>query len=262
MTLELLPCAHPDEGALIRLLDGEADESDRATHGAHVDGCEVCRRELARVGARRERLAVLLARSDFPVPASAPPQPGVIRFPRAHPEPARGMDRRWLRAAAAVLLLLTAAAVATPARAWIAEWLGERWTALMQRAPEERRTAPAPAPAPPATIPTASSSKVSFVPGRGELLVEVTQRQAAGAITLVAVEGETAYAEVLGSDVVVDVRVGPSGVRIRNGAATTVGYRVAVPAGVRRVRLRVGGAERVVARADLGPGGWTVPLAR
>jgi hypothetical protein len=168
------------------------------------------------------------------------------------------MDRRWLRAAAAVLLLVAAAAVATPARAWIAEWLGQRWAALTHRAPAEKR----PVPAPPAPTQAASSSKVSFVPGRSELLVEVAQRQAAGAITLVAVDGDAAYAEVLGSDVLVDVLVGPSGVRIRNDAAMTAGYRVAVPAGVRRVRLRVGGAERVVARADIGPAGWAMLLGR
>ncbi|MFL5386822.1 MAG: hypothetical protein ACJ8GN_30380 [Longimicrobiaceae bacterium] len=262
MTLELLPGAHPDEGALVRLLDGEADAAERASHGAHVGGCELCRRELARVRARRERLAALLVRADFPMPASSPPEPGVIRFPRVRPEPARRMDRRWLRAAAAVLLLVAAAAVATPARAWIAEWLGERWAALTHRTSEERRPVPAPAPAPPAPAQAVSSSKVSFVPGGSELRVEFAQRQAAGALTLVAVDGDAAYAEVLGSDVLVDVLVGPSGVRIRNDAGMTVGYRVAVPAGVRRVRLRVGGAERVVARADIGPVGWAMPLGR
>ena len=261
MTLELLPNAHPDEGALLRLLDGEADADERAGWTAHVDACERCRGELERFRARRERLGALLARADFPVPASAPPRPGVVRLPLARAAQARPADRRWLRAAAAVLLLLAAAAVATPARAWIAEWLGARWAALAQPAPERGRPAPAPAPAPVAPAQSASSARVRFVPTRSELLVDVAHRQAAGAITLVAADGEAAGAEVLGTDAV-DLLVVPDGVRIRNRGTSSAGYRVTVPAGVRRVRLRVAGAERVVGRGELGTAGWTMPLAR
>jgi hypothetical protein len=242
-------------------VEGAADPAERAGWTAHVDACELCRREVDRFRVRRDRLGALLARADFPVPASAAPRPGVVRLPLARPAPVRPADRRWLRAAAAVLFLVAAAAMATPARAWIAEWLGERWAALTQGTPEPDRPTPAPAPAPTVPVQTPSSARVRFVPAGSELLVDVAHRQAAGAITLVAVDGEAAGAEVLGTDAV-DLLVVPAGVRIRNESATSAGYRVTVPPGVRRVRLRVGGAVRVVARGEIGAGGWTMPLTR
>ncbi|HET7464820.1 MAG TPA: hypothetical protein VFJ82_26490 [Longimicrobium sp.] len=265
-----LTLPHLDDGDLLCLLDGEADAASRVDADAHLRACPACRERMERYRTRRDRLAQLLARADFAVPASAPPSSASPRDtddakviplrPRAARAPARVVNRPWLRAAAVVLLLIAAAAVATPARAWIAAWIGrqvDRVTHESQPAPPRSRVAQTPAP-PAAPQP---SAQVRFVPAGGELRVDVAHTQASGALTLVRVDGPAASAEVLGPQSV-ELLVVPSGLRIRNTAAASADYRVQVPDGVRHVRVRIGGGrETVVDRAEIESAGRTIPLA-
>lgn len=270
--MEPLTLSHLDDGDLLCLLDGEAEAASRADAATHLDACAECRRRMERYRTRRERLAHLLARADFPVPAAAGPATApklvpdaadgakVIPLrPRAAGRPGRFTDRPWLRAAAVVLLLLAAATVATPARAWIVEWVTRQWARVAHRepapAPRVVRTPDAP-PAPPQ-----ASAQVRFVPGGSELRVEVAHPQPSGVLTLVRVDGPAASAEVMGTQPV-ELLVVPSGLRIRNTASTVAEYRVQVPDGIRRVRVRIaGGRETVVERAEIGGGPRTIPLA-
>ncbi|HEX6748196.1 MAG TPA: hypothetical protein VF092_12950 [Longimicrobium sp.] len=264
MAPDALTNAHPDDGLLLRLMDGEADPAERADAARHVETCIACRERMARVRLRRERLTAMLAAADFPIPgsiapASAKTEPEVIPLRARRPAPARPRAT-WLRAAATIVLLLAAAAMATPARAWIAQWLGARWAAITHRETTPR-PAPAPAPAAPVAPQTRTSAQVRFVPAGSELRVDVAHPQAAGALTLVPVAGPSAGAEVVGGDEV-NLLVIPAGVRIGNADGTVASYRITVPEAVRRVRVRIaGGGEVVVPRAEIG-GGRTIPLAR
>lgn len=249
---------HLDDGELLCLLDGEADGALRTDGEAHLAACGTCRERLDRYRTRRERLAHLLVRADYPVPVAPSADPKVIPLrPRAAaPRPAFG-GRPWLRAAAVVLLLATAAAMATPARAWIMEWVGRQWSRVAQ---EDRPAAPrsAPVQAPPAQA--QASAQVRFVPAGSELRVDVANPQSTGALTLVPVSGQSASAEVVGAQAV-EMLVVPSGLRIRNTPGASADYRVQVPDGVRRVRVRIGsGSEITVERAEIGSAGTRLPL--
>lgn len=68
MTPTALSGAHPDDGALLRLLDGEAADAQ-----GHVASCAACRERLGTLRRRASRLNATLARADFPVSASTPP---------------------------------------------------------------------------------------------------------------------------------------------------------------------------------------------
>lgn len=276
--MEPMTAPHLDDGDLLCLLDGEPGAATRRDAAAHLDACVACRARMERYRLRRDRLGVLLVHTDVPVPASgprpsasadpasaAPAQPGaadstkVIPLrPRDATTAVRWTNRPWLRAAAVVLLLLAAAAVATPARAWIVHWVGRQWESVAGGAPSAPRPRVAPAPEA-APAPVQTSAQIRFVPAGGELRVEVAHPQAAGALTLVRVDGPAAFAEVMGTQAV-ELLVVPSGLRIRNTAATVAAYRIQVPDGVHRVRVRVGGREIVVARADIGPTGRVIPL--
>lgn len=247
---------HLDDGELLCLLDGEADGALRTDGEAHLSACGTCRERLDRYRTRRARLAHLLVRADYPVPAAPSADPKVIPLrPRAATSTFR--SRPWLRAAAVVLLLATAAAMATPARAWIMEWVGRQWSRIAQ---EDRPAAPRSAPeqAPPAQA--QASAQVRFVPAGSELRVDVANAQSAGALTLVPVSGQSASAEVVGAQAV-EMLVVPSGLRIRNTPGVSADYRVQVPDGVRRVRVRIGsGSEISVERAEIGGAGRRIPL--
>jgi len=270
---------HLEDGELLCLLDGEAEAVARPYAEAHLEACADCRGRMERYRTRRARLASLLASADFspPVPMVPPstvlvsevdatagqaattrPDARVIPLrPRPAP-PVRRVDRPWLRAAAVVLLLAAAVAVATPARAWIARWVGRQWSQLGHGGPPAPPATAPPVPAPPAA--PQASAQVRFVPAGTELRVEVAHAQRVGTLTLVPVAGTAALAEVLGAPGV-ELLVVPSGLRIRNAAGDAAGYRIQVPEGVRRVRVRVGaGRESVIERTSIGAAGVGLAL--
>ncbi len=260
---------HLDDGELLSLLDGEADGALRTDGEAHLEACPVCRERMERYRTRRDRLAQILVRADFPVPASPSAEttavpavdPKVIPLrPRAPAQQPRFHQRPWLRAAAVVVLLAAAAAVATPARAWIMEWVSRQWNRAAQNdQPVTPRPVPPPVQAPPA--PPQASAQVRFVPTGSELRVDVANSQATGTLTLVPADGQAASAEVLGAQAV-ELLVVPSGLRIRNTPDVAADYRVQVPDGVRRVRVRIGGGREItVERGEIGSGGTRLPLA-
>ncbi|HEX2191386.1 MAG TPA: hypothetical protein VHG51_20915, partial [Longimicrobiaceae bacterium] len=112
---------------------------------------------------------------------------------------------------------------------------------------------PAPAPAPPA------GSGVRVAPRGDEFVPEPASRQAGGTLTLRADPAPEVAVESVGPGGA-PLLVLPGGVRIRNDAASTASYRVALPPTVRRVRVRIGGEERVYSHGMLGSGGKTVEL--
>ena len=257
--------AHPDDGVLLRLMDGESD-ADAAAAEEHLAACAECRERLAVLRRRTMKLGALLARADFPVPASsladapsgtsAEPDPKIIPLRRREtPAP-----RPWLRAAAVVGLLLAAGIVATPARAWVAAWISERWGELFGRGEMPRVERPAP-PAAPAPVQEAAASRVEFVPAGATFTVEVAHPQARGGLTLLPSTGETATAEVAAGTGEADLLVLPSGLRIGNEAGSAAEYRVSVPTSVRRVTVRVNGRAETVETSRLGAEGRRIGLS-
>lgn len=271
MTPAPLTGAHPDEGVLLRLLDGEADAETTAAD-EHAETCAACRGRLALLRRRADGLAALLAASDFPVPASAPPSIGFASAPSTaspddadddakviplrRPSTPAPASRPWLRAAAIILLVLGVGAVATPARAWIAALVAE----LLGGDPPSQ---PAPSPttkSAPAPAPAAASSRVEFVPTGSAFTIDVAHPQAAGALTLVRAAGPSATAEVVAGTGEADLLVLPSGLRIGNAAQSTAEYRVSVPASIRRVTVRVGGGTTTVDASAIGAEGRRIEL--
>ncbi len=251
--------AHPEDGVLLRLLDGEADAAEQAAAGPHAAGCAECRARMDAMARRRDALAALLARTDFPVPVASAPRPDVIPL---HSRRRQGAPARpWLRAAAIVLVVLGVGVMASPARAWVGRWIAQAWESVTGDAAPAPASAPAPAPDP-GPAEQAPAAQVGFVPTGAELSVVVAHPQDAGALTVAAAPGASATAEVVGGTGAADLLVLPAAVHVRNAPGSAAEYRLTLPSSVRRVRIRVGGGrETVVDMAGVGDGGRRVELS-
>jgi hypothetical protein len=250
-----------NEGTLLRLLDGELPPAERRAADAHLTACAACAAELEalRERARRVRAALDAAVRDVPVPP----------FPRAAVAGAAAARRAgaWrgpLRAAAAVTLAAGLALAAPPVRDFVRGLAG----APARPAGDD---VPAPPPAPgPAAAPALGGSAgapplVEFAPDGPDLVLEFDAAPRAGSL-VVAVRDTPTVALSASADVGAagHVVVLPAGLRVRTTAATAADYRVVVPASLRSVRVRVGGAAALALRdAELVAGrDVRVPLAR
>jgi hypothetical protein len=242
---------HLDDGALVRLIDGEAADDERGRVEAHVEACPVCAERLGSLRRRSVNLGVLLARGDFAVPAapSAPVDELAARREARTAAP-RAPSRVWLRAAAVAALVIGAGLFSSPVRAWFRDLLGGPGSGASLA-----RRAPAPAPAPVAESPS-TSARVHFTPEGEEMVVEIARGQARGALVLATGPSSTATAEVRApAGALADVLVLPTGLRISNGPTSVAEYHVAVPATVQRVRVRIGTAPAItVPAAELARG--------
>lgn len=240
---------HLDDGALVRLIDGEAADDERAGVEAHLAACPVCAARLGSLRRRSVNLGLLLARGDFAVPAppSAPADEMAARREARRTSPPAA-SRAWLRAAAVVIGV---GLFSSPVRAWFRDFLGGAGSG----APVAVQPAPAPAPVPVEGAQPASA-RVRFTTQGEEMAVEIAHPQAVGALVLSTAASSTATAEVRApAGAPADLLVLPTGLRIANSAASVAEYHVAVPATVERVRVRVGTAPAItVPAAELGQG--------
>ncbi|HEX8358519.1 MAG TPA: hypothetical protein VF613_00260 [Longimicrobium sp.] len=237
---------HPDEAALLGLMDGALDPAAHAAADAHVSACAACRAELDLLRRRMRRLEEVLARTDFPLPSRGAK---VIPLRRAVPG--------WLRAAAVLLAVVGAAALATPARAW----LSGRWSAL---AGVQAKPAPAPRPGPAAPASAAApSAYVRFDVAGPAFALHIQHPQRAGTLLLRAGSSSAATAQVVPGTGSADLLVLPSGLRIGNAPGSAAEYVIVLPPSVQSVAVRVGDASPVIYRASrMGGAGVRVPLAR
>lgn len=239
----------PDEELLAYLERWDGEDLAAGARG-HLRECGECAR---RAEWLRRRSAALDARI-----AELEPPPG--RLPAAlpggrRPVPARA-GRPLLRAAALVAgVLLAGTALAGPLRARALDWAAARWedaVALLGGRPAAR---------PPASLPAdtaAAPTEYRFLPEGSDLRLEIAAPQASGTVTVVAVQGDAAMLAVTPGargarrDPVLLL---PDRVRIDNAAASTASYRLAVPAGLRTLRVRVGaGPWSVLRPAEFWPG--------
>lgn len=129
------PSGHPDEGALLAYLDGEAPLSAREEVERHLGACRFCEARLADLRRASDQLAEGLAmlEADGRTPAIGPRGPGGRRAAAGGSDPTGGTGfgaalRRAPAWAAVLVLFLTAGAVAalpdSPVRSWVEDALG------------------------------------------------------------------------------------------------------------------------------------------
>lgn len=242
---------HASDAELVRLLDG-AVGAEQARVQAHADACAECAQRLGRLRRRATGLSLVLTDGDD-VAALDRRAAGLAAgfgatVPRRPPVRLPG----YLRVAAVLVGLLALGWAVQPVRAWIVA----RWTALtasdvvLRPAPRSQIVAP-PAPEP--------ATSVAFVPGAADFVVAFDIRPAGGRLEVRHSAGERLTFTASGR---ADVLVLPDELRIRDAPASTADYRVELPAGVTRLRVRVG--ERTVLDVVPSPNtaGWTVDLAR
>lgn len=218
MTDELNQTLHPDDGDLVRLLDGALALDERPRVESHVRECLDCRARRSRIERRAARLSVMLRAADIPAPTTA------LRI--AVRRPAATAVRRW-RMAAVVVLALGGAMMVTPVRAWVVSTARAVWaraTGGVSSATEE----------------SFPSSAVSFVPGGPVLTIRVPAAEA-GAVTIQRTAGERASAFGAGNG---SVLVLPDEFRFAGNTDPVPDYQVRIPETIGMVRVWVG--ERLV----------------
>ena len=194
------------------------------------------------VDRRAERLGALLREVDAPVPPIAYPGERIARAAR------RRATVRW-SAAAAVVVLASAALGVAPVRAWIVRAARVVWAAATGRG---RVGAAAP-------VAARAASTVSFTPSGSTFTVRIAGRQSGGTLTLETAPGREASAVITDGEGASLVVV-PDGLRIENGPGATASLVVRVPAATSRIAVSVGAAAPRLF-APSGPGQrWVVDL--
>lgn len=246
MTIPGTAGPHLEDGALVQLLDGEADPAERDARQHHLAECEGCRARYSRLAHRSARLSMLLAGPDTEVarprvPGHAParvPARDLDRVPGSARDsgPIRAPVRSpWLRVAATVVLLLALGLTVSPARAWIVQGWQRVATVLAARdvawdGPHGRETAE-----------SETGAAVGFRPAGSDVSIEVDHLQAAGELTLRVDAVEEVRVAAAGRTGDEGFLVLPSAVRIQNSPDSRAGYQVTVPGALERVRVRLAG---------------------
>ena len=222
---------HPEEGALVRLVDGQASDAERVQLVAHVAQCSQCEREWRAIAGRSRALVELLERTDHGPRMFALKDPG---------RPSRTPRRSWPAAAAAVLLVFGVVAFsASPVRAWIIK----RWA-------DVRRVIGVPAHScnVRAVVPThqQTGGGVSFTPVSDVLIVRVATRQAGGSLLLEATKDFRVSAEVDAARSGEELLVLPGELRITNAAESRASYHMTVPTRLKQVIVSIDGESSTV----------------
>jgi hypothetical protein len=182
---------------------------------------------LSRLDHRARALRTLLQETDPVMPGMLPPvslASGPVAGTALHVPLVR---RQWLRAAAIVALIASAAFLATPARARVLDWIR---AALRSPVPNATMTTVQPGRVDPASV--------AFVPVGGELIIEIVAA-GGGELWLRRHDGRSVVARALDATSRTELLVSPSGLRIGN-AGGWARYEVALPEQVSRVRVRLG----------------------
>jgi anti-sigma factor RsiW len=212
--------AHPADGDLRALLDGELPAAQRSEVEQHTTTCGSCRARLAALEFASQETAALLNL----LPSAAPDLQVESIVARA-----RRPRLRWGVIAAGLALLIATVAGATVGRPFVRAVI-EQIRVVVHPAP------PAPPP-PPAQTPTPLGQLgIAFVPGP-QMDVSFDAPQSAG--TLHVVLADTAKL-VIGPTAAVTYRVYPGGVIVHN-RGSEASYEVLVPRLARHVRILVAG---------------------
>jgi hypothetical protein len=229
MTVNDTPDPGMDDGLLVRYLDGELDATERQRLDAAIAHDVALAQRLVTLRHRSGTLRSLLQQTDVPFDA-----PGVRSI-----ETARSVSntpRRWLRAAAILLLLGGAVAAVPPLRAWVVTQVQRVTGALPDMEP------------PPTASEPLDRFATSFTTSASTIDIEITSAQAGGRLIVRIEDVESASAEVRRPrDEGEGVTWLPTGtLRITSAPASTAEYDIVVPRAVDSVRVRLPGAQPVV----------------
>lgn len=238
----------PLDGRLVRLLDDELTDAERAELLEMLDTS-------AEVRARYEELRALSSRlTDLLEGQAVPPVPE-LALPK-RPASRASWGAPWLRVAAGVALLLAVGLTVEPVRAWLTTGM-QRVVELIAPPDGELVVEEAPPPA----QDTESPSAVSFLPQGSAFVVEVRAAQVQGMLTVESVSDTDAVtASVVGGSGETLV-VLPSGLGISNAAGSVADYRVTVPSALTTVEVRVEDALVATLVPTDSPGRWEIPLS-
>jgi hypothetical protein len=244
---------HLDDSALLHLVDEDAHPLRAGAWGEHVRACEECRSRLET--RRRESDRVRTALTDLQLPTDFPSAQATIEAARARVKPARPTpNARWLgswpRAAAAIVILLSALAVVPSVRAAIVEWIRQAWELVTPSS-----TAPVDS-APPAVA--ESGFTISFTPATAALRIAIDRSQAAG--ELVVVRGDGVEGSLTVEDASVEALVTEDGLRIRNQSSSSASLRLTVPAALQELVVQIGNGPVRTLTAQEMDAGLTTPL--
>lgn len=234
--IDVVP-SHIDDGALIRLLDGEG-EPDALGLQQHLATCLPCQERLSELGKLGGRLDVLMRGA---IPASSPVfDPAFLAaMDRVNPVRSRRRVPAFGLAAAAVLAALIL--VASPVGAWIAERIGRALTSADEPAAVE--TLPAPAPLA-ASAPV--GAKVAASVAGTHLILRLDDAELPARVIVSRGEGSMATALVTGAMVPAEMLVRPDGFEVASSGGS---LEVEIPAEITTLEVWIG--SRVAARWPL-----------
>lgn len=257
MSMESVTTGHLDEGDVVRILDGEVTEEERATWTIHLRSCESCRRLHEEIHQQSTWFRSAVTHLDSGVAVNDLTRARALAAMRVArragtEEPSRQtgsgeeLQRRrsaraggaWYRlAAAAVAVVLFVGLAVEPVRAWIRE------NVLAIATPVEEPASEAPA-VPTASDDVASASAVTArFSARGPVFrIDLDQHQQAGTLTVRLTSEGQGSAMIIGSTEEGLLWVPPSSLRIGNASESSASYVVELPAAeINEVVVRAGG---------------------
>jgi|GEM_PF-1841324 len=292
---------HLGDDDLIRYIDHALDHEGMRLSGVHLRTCGECTARLE--GLRRqsasvhEWLSLLPAQPDPARRAAAQAAMERARFRRGASGP---IGAGWMKAAAAIVLMVGLGMATEPGRAFVAngivraagrdpgpiatrmvEWLGqrkqlERGTLAVQpqRAapqPEAIELSPSPPPAAAAPAPRpalarvkpGTSAPVRWRPAGPDVTIRFTAVQPRGSATLWIREDATqASSQATRGYRGEEMATSPAGLVVRNTESSRADYTIVIPARYRYIRVRVGDGPETAIPLVKGKdaGYWTIPL--
>lgn len=185
---------HPNEGALLALIDGELDAPSEAALREHLARCEPCRAELQTLRNDTMELSGALRLLDRAPPVGRAWQGVAVRRVRRAAVP--------LRRAAALLLVAGGALSATVPGSPVRGWTADAWRQLAgSPEPEPEAAVTRPAPPPPAVRDAdPAPAGVAVVAGERPMQLRITSPGGRPEIRVRLHDGERLEVEVFGAE--------------------------------------------------------------
>jgi hypothetical protein len=233
MTTNTIKPAHPADGDILRLQEGECSEVERGHLATHITECPACAETSRLFETTTSQLHAAL--EDMPVQKVPHAKQ---RFLAATQHTRSDGPFRWiaeqrtplLRAAVVLLALFAASMWAPPVRALFLRLLNIEPSEVVDTASVTQRTA---------TTDSATSSTVSFVPAASIFTIHVAAAQATGSLTIHVIESATASARITGRSPGDALLVTEDGIRIQNSGESSAGYAVMVPVTVSQITVQI-----------------------
>jgi anti-sigma factor RsiW len=223
---------HLEQGDLVRFLDDEMSQPERAAVAAHLLQCAVCSSSLETMRKDRQLFADMLGQLQLPTLTPARRDLSLSRVETAARRRSFRRSHSGIAAAAAAVVLLSTFAL-PPVRGFASELLARitnRIEALVTNTtvlePEPIRVA---------------GATIGFVPEVESFLLEIRSTQREGTVVLGIGDGASVNARAVGGDGAVDISIlRNQGMRIENGPSDTGAYAINLPSTLREVRVRIG----------------------